>query len=383
MTDKAATARGEVSLDDRLAFERLLANLSARFANVSGARLEDEIEEALRLLIDFLGFDRSTFAEIGADGTASILCSAAVAGVDPFPRGPAPKFLNWLARELQSGRLIVVRDPSDLPPAAAGEADYVRRSGLQSQITIPLLVGERVVAAIAFGAFHSTRAWPEDLIARIKIVGEVFAQAIARRRSRRELAAALAEIKPVKGPPRGGKQISPRNRRRQPAERADQRDRRSLQVDSGRDRPGRADRRDGAAARRDRQRQGGAGAGDPRRERPAGPADGQGQLRGAAGDADRERAVRPREGRLHRRARAPDRPLRDRRRRHALPRRDRRAAARTAGEAAAGPAGAASSSGSAGRETIKVDVRVIAATNRDLDARGRATASSARTSTTA
>ena len=64
------------------------------------------------------------------------------------------------------------------------------------------------------------------------------------------------------------------------------------------------------------------------------------QLRGAAARAGRERAVRPREGRVHRRAAAAPRPLRAGRRRHPVPRRDRRAAARRAGQAAARAAGA-------------------------------------------
>ena len=53
----------------------------------------------------------------------------------------------------------------------------------------------------------------------------------------------------------------------------------------------------------------------------------------------RERALRAREGRVHGGHRAPRRPLRPRRRRHDLPGRDRRAAARPAGQAAAGPPG--------------------------------------------
>ena len=54
----------------------------------------------------------------------------------------------------------------------------------------------------------------------------------------------------------------------------------------------------------------------------------------------RERAVRPREGRVHRRGRQAQGPLRAGARRHAVPRRDRGAAARDAGEAAARAAGA-------------------------------------------
>ena len=70
------------------------------------------------------------------------------------------------------------------------------------------------------------------------------------------------------------------------------------------------------------------------------------------------------QGRLHRSRRARVGPLRAGRRRHALPRRDRRASARDAGQAAAGPSGAGVRAGRSTRSR-RVDVRVIAATNRD------------------
>ena len=54
-----------------------------------------------------------------------------------------------------------------------------------------------------------------------------------------------------------------------------------------------------------------------------------------AGDAAGERAVRPREGRLHRRGAGQAGPVRGGRRRHAVPRRDRRDGRRPAGQAAA------------------------------------------------
>src|SRR5580704_7187607 len=43
----------ETSLEELLAFERLLAWLSSRVANVSGGKLETEIENALRQLLEF------------------------------------------------------------------------------------------------------------------------------------------------------------------------------------------------------------------------------------------------------------------------------------------------------------------------------------------
>ena len=64
-----------------------------------------------------------------------------------------------------------------------------------------------------------------------------------------------------------------------------------------------------------------------------------GQLRGAAREHPRGRAVRLREGRVHRRGPAPRRPLRAGRRRHAVPRRDRRDPDARPGQAAARAAG--------------------------------------------
>ena len=77
------------SLAERLAFEQLLADLSATFANVPSDRVVDEIEHGLGRLNAFLGFDRSTFWEFAGNGDRIALCSAAIEGVEPVPRGPS------------------------------------------------------------------------------------------------------------------------------------------------------------------------------------------------------------------------------------------------------------------------------------------------------
>ena len=118
------------------AFEILLADLSSRFANVPGDEVEKEIEIALRQLIAFLGFDRSSFAEFDAEGQLNVLCSVAVKGVEPFPLGPAPSFLNWYVREARTGKIIVVRSVEDLPPEATD--DPPRFSRIHPQLSAGL-----------------------------------------------------------------------------------------------------------------------------------------------------------------------------------------------------------------------------------------------------
>jgi PAS domain S-box-containing protein len=186
----ATTGRAaEVSLEEHLTFERLLADLSARLANVSGDQLETEIESGLKQLLEFLGFDRSNFGEFTADGWATILCSVAADGVVRYPTGPLPTFAGWYLSRLRAERIVRARSIADLPPGAIEEAEYFRQSGIRSSVGIPLHVGGRIVGFINFSAFRSAREWPEELIARLKIVGEVMAQALVRKRSETALRA--------------------------------------------------------------------------------------------------------------------------------------------------------------------------------------------------
>lgn len=186
----------DVSLDERLAFERLLSDLSAHLADLPAEqRAVAEIRHALTRLMAFLGFDRCSYAALADDaGAIEILCSVSRAGVDAMPLGPPPAF-TWYFGELRAGRVVVLGEiPGDFPPEATVERDDCTGVGLKSNLAIPLRISGRVVGIIAFSAFQRTRAWPEDLIMQLKLVGEVLAQALARSRRDLELATALAEI---------------------------------------------------------------------------------------------------------------------------------------------------------------------------------------------
>jgi formate hydrogenlyase transcriptional activator len=126
---KADTApNSDPSAEELLAFERMLADLSARFANVPAEKVQFELQVAQALLRQFLGFDRSTFAEFQDDGSLVVLSSTAVDGVDPTPLGPLPSQLSWFVARLRTGEIFAVQNPAeDLPPEAVGEGEYSGR----------------------------------------------------------------------------------------------------------------------------------------------------------------------------------------------------------------------------------------------------------------
>ena len=74
----------------------------------------------------------------------------------------------------------------------------MRRFQTRSNVTIPLVVGGRVIGAVAFGALQAEREWPPEIVTRLRLIAEVFANALARKRTEEELRTALAEVKSLR-----------------------------------------------------------------------------------------------------------------------------------------------------------------------------------------
>lgn len=201
MTDKvhidriATTARtGDASIEEFLAFERMLADISVRFANIARHQFDAEIKTTLKKLLDFLKFDRCTFTEFTADGWAKVVYSEVVEGVAPLSPGPYPTNLAWLLEETRAGKIVALRSCDDIPPDAVDLAEYFRRSGLRAVLRLPVAASGQIIGGISFSAYRTTREWPDELIGRLKIVGDLIAQALTRIRSeeaRRESEARL------------------------------------------------------------------------------------------------------------------------------------------------------------------------------------------------
>jgi signal transduction histidine kinase len=202
MTDKmdvnhsaTATRASDASIEDYLAFERLLADISVRFANISGHEFDAEIKTTLKRLLDFLRFDRCTFTEFTANGWAKVVYSEAVEGVVPLSAGPYPTNLAWLVEQTRAGKIVALRSFDDIPPEAVNIAEYFRRRGLRAVLRLPVAAGGRIIGGLSFSAYRSTRDWPDELIARLKIVGDLVAQALTRTRAEEAHRASEARLR--------------------------------------------------------------------------------------------------------------------------------------------------------------------------------------------
>jgi transcriptional regulator with GAF, ATPase, and Fis domain len=191
-----ARKRSDQVLEERLRFERLLTELSAKFINQTPDQIDGVIDESLKRLVEALGHDRSSLAQFSQDkGHALVTHSCAVSGIEPFPAGVvADDRLPWYVQEARKGKTLVLKClPEDFPPEAAKERQVCITQGIKSTVAIPLRVGDSVLGIISFSFLKRYCEWSPDFISRLQIIGEVFANALVRKRSDEAIRAALTE----------------------------------------------------------------------------------------------------------------------------------------------------------------------------------------------
>ena len=188
--------RVELALDERLRFETLLTELSAGFANLPTTKVDQEIDKWLQNLVKFLDLDRAIFDQVGEDGvTLSRSHSHTVRGIDTGPLDVANDQTPWITEQLLRGNTVKwSRIPDDIPEQAWKETEFAGRIGAKSVLSIPVCIGGAVICAVSFTSMRNYRDWSDEMVARLRLVGEIFANAVARKRAEEALFQRQAEL---------------------------------------------------------------------------------------------------------------------------------------------------------------------------------------------
>jgi transcriptional regulator with GAF, ATPase, and Fis domain len=181
-------------------FGRFVADVSTRFTGIAAAEVDAEIERTLRDLVELLDTDRATFAEFAEDGQSlRPTHSWARPPVRPFTTPMIRTEIPWLYHQLLGGQTVrLERLPDEVPAEATQDRTSMLRAGMKSVLSIPIAVGGRFVCALSTGAFRGHRAWSDATVARVRTVGQILANGLYRRRAEAELGARLAAIEELK-----------------------------------------------------------------------------------------------------------------------------------------------------------------------------------------
>jgi PAS domain S-box-containing protein len=201
-------------------FEGLLVDILARFVNLPAEQVDQEIEDAISRVCEFLEFDRTgiwrrcqedlgplalrqkclrprqiALGSIAAGDEVREAGISELAGEDSLPVGTELReIFPWVSEQVLRGKAVLVSRLMDLPPEAARDKEKMLTIGTRSCALIPYKVEGEVLGAVSFELVREEGTWPEALVRRLEFVAEVFAQATARRLSDERLRASEAHL---------------------------------------------------------------------------------------------------------------------------------------------------------------------------------------------
>ena len=197
MVDAAARKQvdraNSVTVEDQLEFERLVAELSAKFINLPADQVIDTIRDALRRIGEGLDLDRCNFYRIQPDGMMVDPISWVREG---FPPAPAPvaaeKQFPWALETVRAGQVVCFSSVEEIPNPV--DRENYRSHGIRSAVTVPLSVAGEIIGAVGFNRLREQSPWAPETVHRLRVISSAFGNVLARQKADESLAKALAEV---------------------------------------------------------------------------------------------------------------------------------------------------------------------------------------------
>ena len=189
--DAADRVDAQESLRYRVALEQLISNISTNFINLGEADVDQAIEEALAAVGRFLGADACHLVLLDEGGQAATMTHGWTSENVPPRKNlmqsqPLERFPWWTAT-LRSLKSIHLRSLDDLPPEAAAERQLQEAFGNKVVMAVPMVFNHVLMGYVGCNSMRAETSWSDEAMTLMRITGEIFVGALARRRTDRAL----------------------------------------------------------------------------------------------------------------------------------------------------------------------------------------------------
>ena len=151
--------RVELELAERRQFEAFLTEISALFVRLAAQEVEAHLAPALERLGTVFGVDHVALFQRTATPDDLCLTHAWCAdGVATVPLTSLKQAVPWATQHVLAGQLFTFAQGDELPAEATREQAWVRRSGTQAQLTMPLCGAGTIVGALSLSSMRQPRS---------------------------------------------------------------------------------------------------------------------------------------------------------------------------------------------------------------------------------
>jgi len=186
-TDITDRKRSDAALQERLAFEKLISDISTEFVNLGPDEIDTGIQHALEAIGRFAAADRCSVFLLSGDGASmtnihewhapGIAAQGAQGEARPIEVAP------WTLDRIKRSETVNIARVSEMPAEASADRAEFQALGLRSLVCVPMSYRGEAFGFVCLGSVNTERAWAEQHVALVKIAGEIFANALEHRRA--------------------------------------------------------------------------------------------------------------------------------------------------------------------------------------------------------
>ncbi|MCH7813539.1 MAG: PAS domain S-box protein [Planctomycetes bacterium] len=189
--DITTRRQAEEALDYRIEFERLITTVSTDFINQPLGNIDHGIDIALGIIGEFAGVDRSYVFLYSTDyqsmSNTHEWCAPDIAPMRDRRQDLPTASLPWFDERLRRLETVYAPRVADLPADAAAEKAEWGFESIQSLICVPMVCAGALIGFVGFDSVRSQKDWPDDIVALLRIVGDIFASALTRKQAEEAL----------------------------------------------------------------------------------------------------------------------------------------------------------------------------------------------------
>ncbi|MFH1771767.1 MAG: PAS domain S-box protein [Candidatus Omnitrophota bacterium] len=180
--DITERSKAQEALEYRLEFERIIAQLSKHFINISPNEADSAVNEALKAVGEFVNVDSGLiFLSSQADRVMNNAYEWFAEGAGPeikdFKRINLHDF-KWLNERIEKLGVVNIFRVADLSDDADNEKSIFLSQGIKSLVAVPMIYAGRPVGFLCFVTTKEERSWSEDVISLFKIMADIFVNAL-------------------------------------------------------------------------------------------------------------------------------------------------------------------------------------------------------------
>lgn len=189
----------EMAQEERLKFEALLSALSAEFINMDVSEVDVKVVLGLKRVHDFLGYDRVTIWQFSPEDRCLHLTHSHSGQEIAKPPPVIDEIIPVWVDMARQGEMFMIYDVEELSDKFWREKKYCKdQGGIKSMFFIPLRVGAEVHGIISVVSYGRKRQWIDLFVQRLRLLGEIFANALERKRIDQKMQQAFAEIEQLR-----------------------------------------------------------------------------------------------------------------------------------------------------------------------------------------